>query len=89
MPQEQLRAIVVPADPVPIVNARVQDFVVAESNTRFTSGQNTVNPTTNIPVIGGESLNIGGWGFYIITRAILVICVNNTIYSIKCVKKQL
>ena len=37
-PQEQLRAIVVPADPTPIVNARVQDFVQAETNTRYTSG---------------------------------------------------
>ena len=31
-PQEQLRAIVVPADPTPIVNARVQDFAYAETN---------------------------------------------------------
>lgn len=53
-PQEQLRAIVVPADPMPIINPRVQDFVTAETSTRFTSGQNTVDPTTNIPVIGGD-----------------------------------
>jgi hypothetical protein len=54
-PQEQLRAIVVPADPVPIVNPRVQDFVTAEQNTRVTSGQNTVDPTTGIPVINGNT----------------------------------
>lgn len=30
-PQEQLRAIVVPADPTPIINARVQDFVAASA----------------------------------------------------------
>jgi hypothetical protein len=54
-PQEQLRAIVVPADPVPIVNPRVQDFVTAEQNTRVTSGQNTVDPTTGIPVPGGNT----------------------------------
>ena len=53
-PQQQLRAIVVPADPMPIINPRVQDFVTAETSTRFTSGQNTVDPTTNIPVIGGD-----------------------------------
>jgi hypothetical protein len=41
-PQEQLRAIVVPADPVPIVNPRVQDFVTAETNTRYTSGTSLV-----------------------------------------------
>ena len=54
-PQEQLRAIVVPADPVPIVQPRIQDFVTAETNTRATSGQNTVDPVTNIPVINGDT----------------------------------
>ena len=53
-PQQQLRAIVVPADPMPIINPRVQDFVTAETNTRFTSGQNTVDPVTGIPIIGGN-----------------------------------
>ena len=46
VPQEQLRAIVVPADPTPIINARVQDFVAAETNTRYTSG------TTLVPLSG-------------------------------------
>ena len=46
VPQEQLRAIVVPADPMPIVNARVQDFVTAETNTRYTSG------TSLVPISG-------------------------------------
>jgi hypothetical protein len=54
-PQQQLRAIVIPADPVPVMNPRIQDFVVAETNNRFTSGQNTVDPTTNIPVVGGNN----------------------------------
>jgi hypothetical protein len=54
-PQEQLRAIVVPADPVPIDQPRLQDFVTAESNTRVTSGQNTVNQQTGIPVPGGDT----------------------------------
>jgi hypothetical protein len=54
-PQEQLRAIIVPADPVPVANPRTQDFVTAETNNRFTSGQNTVDPTTNIPVVGGNN----------------------------------
>lgn len=53
-PQEQLRAIVVPADPVPIINPRVEPFVQDETSTRYTSGQNTVDPVTNIPVIGGD-----------------------------------
>lgn len=54
-PQEQLRAIVVPADPMPIINPRVQDFVTAEQNTRTTSGQNSVDPVTNIPIINGDT----------------------------------
>lgn len=54
-PQEQLRAIIIPADPVPIINPRVQDFVTAETNNRVTSGQNTVNAQTGIPVIGGST----------------------------------
>jgi hypothetical protein len=54
-PQQQLRAILIPADPVPIVNPRIQDFVTAETNTRATSGQNTVDPTTNIPVVNGDT----------------------------------
>jgi hypothetical protein len=55
VPQEQLRAIVVPADPTPIVDPRVQDFVTAEQNTRVTSGQNTIDPRTGIPVIKGST----------------------------------
>lgn len=54
-PQQQLRAIVVPADPVPIDQPRLQDFATAETNTRATSGQNTVNPITGIPVINGDT----------------------------------
>lgn len=51
-PQQQLRAIVVPADPVPILNPRVQDYVTAETNYRYTQG-NATDPTTGLPVIGG------------------------------------
>lgn len=55
VPQQQLRSIVVPADPTPIVNPRIQDYVTAETNVRYTSGQNTVDPVTNIPIIGGDA----------------------------------
>lgn len=54
-PQSQLRAIVVPADPVPIQNPRTQDYATAETNTRATSGQNTIDPTTGLPVINGDT----------------------------------
>jgi hypothetical protein len=54
-PQHQLRAIVLPADPMPVKNPRVQIYQDAESNTRVTSGQNTVNARTGIPVPGGDT----------------------------------
>lgn len=54
-PQQQLRAIVIPADPVPIQNPRIEYFVNAETNNRVTSGQNSVDPTTGLPVIGGNN----------------------------------
>lgn len=53
-PQEQLRAIVVPADPVPIINPRVPNYAQDASNTRVTSGQDTINQETGIPVPGGD-----------------------------------
>jgi len=39
VPQNQLRNIILPADPTPIMNARVQDYVTASTNTRTTSNQ--------------------------------------------------
>jgi len=53
-PQEQLRAIVVPADPVPIINPRAPNYAQDASNTRVTSGLDTVDPNTGIPVPGGD-----------------------------------
>ena len=53
-PQEQLRAIVVPADPVPIENPRTQDFVNAEQNTRTTQGT-TYDPVTGIANPNGDT----------------------------------
>jgi hypothetical protein len=53
-PQEQLRAIVVPADPVPIENPRIEYFETYETDGRMTSGQNTIDPLTGIPVIQGD-----------------------------------
>lgn len=39
VPQNQLRNIIIPADPTPIMNARVQDYATAETNSRLTSDQ--------------------------------------------------
>jgi hypothetical protein len=49
-PQEQLRAIVLPADPTPINNARVQDFVAAETNYQTISAPTVYDPVTGIPI---------------------------------------
>jgi hypothetical protein len=51
-PQTQLRAIVLPADPMPVINPRIQDYVTAATNNRSTSGQNTIDPITGIPIPG-------------------------------------
>ncbi len=55
-PQQQLRAIVLPADPVPIGNPRVEYFSVYESDNLVTSGEDTVDPITGLPVWGGNNL---------------------------------
>lgn len=52
LPQNQLRAIVLPADPMPIQNPRVNNWRAAETNYRTTSGQDTIDPTTGIPIPG-------------------------------------
>jgi hypothetical protein len=54
-PQEQLRAIIVPADPVPIVNPRVEPYAWDEIDRRQVSGYNTTNKQTGIPVPQGDT----------------------------------
>jgi len=49
-PQEQLRAIALPADPTPIINARPQDFVGASTDYRATSRPTLYDPVTGIPI---------------------------------------
>jgi hypothetical protein len=46
--------LVIPADPVPIKNPRPQDFMNASTNYRTTSGLNTIDEETGIPVPGGD-----------------------------------
>lgn len=54
-PQSQLRAIILPADPTPIVNPRTEPLAYDQSNQRQVSGANTVNAATGIPVPGGAT----------------------------------
>ena len=49
-PQEQLRAIVVPADPMPIMQARTQDFQQAETDYQTVTAPPIIDPTTGIPI---------------------------------------
>lgn len=49
-PQEQLRAIVVPADPTPIINARTENFLQDETNYSTISAPTVYDPTTGIPI---------------------------------------
>lgn len=56
-PQEQLRAIVVPADPVPIDQPRTQDFVQAETNYQTITAPPTIDPVTGIPIPGTTTLS--------------------------------
>lgn len=48
-PSEQLRSIVLPADPVPIINARVEPFFADEMTYMGLAGS-TIDPTTGIPI---------------------------------------
>jgi len=54
-PQEQLRAIVLPADPMPIINPRVEPYAWDEVDRRQVSGYNTTNSSTGIPVQQGDT----------------------------------
>ena len=54
-PQEQLRAIIVPADPMPIANPRVEFFADYESNTRLTSQTPVTDPRTGIITPVGQT----------------------------------
>ena len=47
-PQQQLRAIVLPADPEPIINPRTEPYFADEADIRQVSGYNTVNPILGI-----------------------------------------
>lgn len=53
-PQQQLRSIVLPADPPVIMNARPQNYMDAETDYRVTSQPATTNFKTGIAVPGGD-----------------------------------
>ncbi len=54
IPQPQLRAITLPADPVPIQNPRVPNFDYMETNYRYTSAPPETFSWTGIPIPNGD-----------------------------------
>ena len=55
-PQNQLRAIVLPSDPTPIQNSRVQDYGFASTTNIAVSAGAPTDPTTGIPIYPTVSL---------------------------------
>lgn len=51
-PQNQLRAIILPADPMPVVNPRTEPYEYDETNVRVTSVAPTIDPITGLPIPG-------------------------------------
>jgi hypothetical protein len=52
--QSQLRSLTLPGDPPPILNPRPELYATDGTNYRVTSGMDTVNTKTGIPVPGGD-----------------------------------
>lgn len=59
VPQEQLRAIVVPADPIPIIQPRVEPFDADETTYMGLSGS-TTDPVSGIPVPNTTAMETAG-----------------------------
>ncbi len=55
VPQEQLRAIIVPADPVPVLNPRIEYFGTYSSNNRLTNGTPSVDAATGLSSPRGDT----------------------------------
>ncbi len=55
-PQEQLRAIVLPPDPVPVINARPFNYRAAETDYQTITQPPTIDPVTGIPISGTTTL---------------------------------
>ncbi len=58
IPQQQLRAIVLPADPLPIVQARVEPFQADETDWRTKAEPAAIDPKTGIPIPGVTTFTI-------------------------------
>lgn len=54
-PQPQLKPLILTADPIPIINARPEDYNYANSSQLAVTGQ-TTDPTTGIPVLANQDI---------------------------------
>lgn len=52
VPQNQLRAIVIPADPLPVRNPRTEPYAYDETDVRVVSQPPTIDPVTGLPIPG-------------------------------------
>lgn len=55
IPQTQLRAIVLPADPVPISNPRTQNYEAASGDQRLTYSAPVIDPVTGLAIPQGQT----------------------------------
>lgn len=55
-PNEQLRAIALPADPVPIAFPQIEPFLADETDYRVTAAPPLIDPVTGIPIPQGDTL---------------------------------
>lgn len=72
-PQQQRKVIVIPPDPMPILNARTPDYVNSETSYRAISGQNAVDPVTGIPIVQGDIRETNPTGIPIIQEGDLAL----------------
>lgn len=56
VPNEQRRSIAVPADPTPVMNARVQDYAEAETDFQTITAPTVYDAATGIPIPGTTTL---------------------------------
>lgn len=56
VPQENIRTIVFPADPLPITQPRIEPFLADETDYRVTAAPSLIDPVTGIPIPQGDTL---------------------------------
>ena len=52
-PQEQLRLYIIPPDPLPVINARIEQFSIDETSWIICEPSPTFNPITGVETAGG------------------------------------